>query len=110
MQIYVTDGQIETYVTGTVKLEGERGQSSHKHNREEMMKDTKKIEQAASLEELFERLDRVIGGLEGEELSLEDSFNLYQEGMELVKCCNRTIDDVEKKVLALDENGESHEF
>ena len=28
------------------------------------MKDTKKIEQAASLEELFERLDRVIGGLE----------------------------------------------
>ena len=67
------------------------------------MKDTKKIEQAASLEELFERLDRVIGGL-------EDSFNLYQEGMELVKCCNRTIDDVEKKVLALDENGESHEF
>lgn len=37
-------------------------------------------------------------------------FNLYQEGMELVKCCNRTIDDVEKKVLALDENGESHEF
>ena len=67
------------------------------------MKDTKKIEQAASLEELFERL-------EGEELSLEDSFNLYQEGMELVKCCNRTINDVEKKVLALDENGESHEF
>ena len=62
------------------------------------MKDTKK------------RLDLVIGGLEGEELSLEDSFNLYQEGMELVKCCNRTISDVEKKVLALDENGESHEF
>ena len=28
------------------------------------MKDTKKIEQAASLEELFERLDRVIGGLD----------------------------------------------
>jgi len=30
LQIYVTDGQIETYVTDTVKLEGERGQSSHK--------------------------------------------------------------------------------
>ena len=29
------------------------------------MKDTKKIEQAASLEELFGRLVRVIGGLEG---------------------------------------------
>ena len=29
------------------------------------MKDTKKIEQAASLEELFERLDRVIGSCLG---------------------------------------------
>ena len=74
------------------------------------MEDMKKKEQAAGLEELFKKLNNIIGGLEGEELSLEDSFNLYQEGMELVKCCNRTIDDVEKKVLALDENGESHEF
>lgn len=40
---------------------------------------------------------------------LNDSFN-YTGSMELVKCCNRTINDVEKKVLALDENGESHEF
>ena len=39
-------------------------------NREEMMEDMKKKEQAAGLEELFERLDNVIGGLEGEELSL----------------------------------------
>ena len=30
LQIYVTDGQIETHVADTVKLEGERGQSSHK--------------------------------------------------------------------------------
>ena len=74
------------------------------------MEDMKKKEQAASLEELFERLDNVIGGLEGEELSLEDSFYLYPEGMELVQCCNRTIDEVEKKGLDLDENGESHEF
>ena len=34
------------------------------------MKDTKKIEQAASLEELFERLIASLAGLEGEELSL----------------------------------------
>ena len=30
LQIYVTDGQIKAAVTGTVKPEGERGQSSHK--------------------------------------------------------------------------------
>lgn len=69
-----------------------------------------KKEQKEGLEELFDRLETVIGSLEGEELSLEDSFNLYQEGMELVKRCNSTIDEVEKKVLALDENGETHEF
>lgn len=67
-------------------------------------------EQKEGLEELFGRLETVIQNLEGEELSLEDSFNLYQEGMELVKRCNSTIEEVEKKVLALDENGETHEF
>ena len=30
--------------------------------------------------------------------------------MTLLKKCNKAIDEVEKKVLVLDENGETHEF
>ena len=67
-------------------------------------------EQTPSLEELFDNLQEVVDQLENEDVSLEESFRLYNEGMILLKKCNETIDTVEKKVLVLDENGETHEF
>lgn len=63
-----------------------------------------------SLEELFGTLDQVVEKLEKEDITLEESFNLYQQGMELLKKCNETIDVVEKKVQLLDEKGGYHEF
>lgn len=67
-------------------------------------------EEQVPLESLFGRLEEVIGKLEGEDVSLEESFRLYQEGMTLLNRCNGTIDRVEKKVLILDENGDTHQF
>lgn len=63
-----------------------------------------------SLEKVFEQLDELVGQLEGEDVSLEDSFNLYHKGMDLLKVCNEKIDTIEKKMMVLDENGEQHEF
>ena len=63
-----------------------------------------------SLETLFEELDELIVKLEGEGASLEESFQMYHKGMELLKVCNEKIDTIEKKMLVLDENGEEHEF
>ena len=59
-----------------------------------------------SLEELFAKLDQVAKG----DTSLEESFGLYQKGMEMLKLCNEKIDTVEKKVQVLEENGEIHDF
>ena len=67
-------------------------------------------EKKEDLEKLFEKLEAVLTDLEGEDVTLERSFQLYDEGMKLLKRCNETIDEVEKKVLALDEDGEAHEF
>lgn len=67
-------------------------------------------EKKENLEEMFDRLDQVIGTLEGEDLSLEEAFGLYDQGMKLIRRCNQTINEVEKKILVLDENGEKHEF
>ncbi len=63
-----------------------------------------------SLETVFEQLDEIVEKLEGENVSLEDSFGLYHKGMDLLKVCNEKIDTIEKKMLILDENGEQHEF
>ncbi len=63
-----------------------------------------------TLEENFERLEETIGRLEDEELSLEEAFAAYSEGMALLKTCNEQIDRVEKKVLKLAEDGELEEL
>ena len=63
-----------------------------------------------SLEEVFEHLDEIVVKLEETDVSLEYSFQLYHEGMELLKICNDKIDTVEKKMLMLDEDGEQHEL
>lgn len=63
-----------------------------------------------TLEAVFEQLDEIVAKLETESASLEESFQLYHKGMDLLKVCNEKIDTVEKKMMVLDENGEQHEF
>jgi len=62
------------------------------------------------LEETFKQLDEKINRLEDENISLEESFRLYQEGMQLLKLCNEQIDTVEKKVLMINDEGVLDEF
>ena len=40
-----------------------------------------------NMEEAFQELDAILEQLEEKDISLEDSFALYQKGMELVKTC-----------------------
>ena len=63
-----------------------------------------------SLEEAFGILDEIARSLEEESISLEDSFSAYKKGMDLLKICNDKIDQVEKKVLVLNEEGGLDEF
>lgn len=62
------------------------------------------------LEESFQKLNSIIEELEKPDISLEDSFTLYQEGMKLLKSCSDSIDRVEKQLIILSENGESNEL
>lgn len=63
-----------------------------------------------TLDEVFEKLENAIGKLEQEDISLEEAFRLYKEGMKLVKSCNDKIDKVEKEVLKINSDGEPEVF
>lgn len=63
-----------------------------------------------TLEQTFEKLEEAISKLERDDISLEESFKIYKEGMKLIQSCNNKIDKVEKEVLKLNENGELDEF
>ena len=66
--------------------------------------------QETPIEESLKELDEIVEKLESREISLEDSFAMYQKGMELLKQCSGKIDRVEKKMLIMNENGELSEF
>lgn len=63
-----------------------------------------------SLEENFVKIEEVIEKLEAEDISLEEAFAAYSEGMKLLQTCNAQIDKVEKKVMKLTETGELTEL
>ena len=58
-----------------------------------------------SLEESFEQLETIIEQMKTGDMTLEDSFKKYEEGMKLIKNCSNSIDRVEKKLIVL-ENGQ----
>ena len=80
-------------------------------DREEMEKKTEnEIEnEEMTIEEAFAQLE-LTRKMENSQTSLEDSFALYQRGMELLKLCSGKIDRVEKKMLQIDEDGIISEF
>lgn len=66
---------------------------------------------AQTIEQSFEKLEQIIGNLENGDVSLEDSFKLYNEGMKLIQNCNQQLDKVEKKIVVLNQKeGDEDEF
>lgn len=62
-------------------------------------------EDKRSLEEMLSSLEECVNRMETGELTLEQSFEAFKEGIELVKQCNESIDMVEKEVVKLMDDG-----
>lgn len=60
---------------------------------------------ASNLEDTFNKLEAVLNEMEHGELTLDESFKKYKEGMELFNKCNTMLDKVEKQIVIIDDNG-----
>lgn len=58
-------------------------------------------EKENSLEENFDLLEEVTSKLQSDDLLLEEAFENYKKGMDLIKKCSSQIDMVEKEVMKL---------
>ena len=69
-----------------------------------------------SFEDSMKRLEEVVGKLEGEEVSLEESLKLFEQGVKLMRFCHLRLSEVEEKVQILvndekeEEGGRLEEF
>ncbi len=64
----------------------------------------------AKLEDDFKKLEDIIERMEHEDLSLEDSFKAYEEGMRIVLSCNEQIGKVEKQLIILNEKNQENSY
>lgn len=64
----------------------------------------------AKLEDDFKKLEDIIERMEHEDLSLEDSFKAYEEGLRIVLSCNEQIDKVEKQLIILNEKNQENSY
>lgn len=59
-----------------------------------------------TIEDGFTQLNELLRLMENEDTGLEDSFDLYQKGVELVKMLNEKLDNVEGKLTEADSDNE----
>ena len=62
-----------------------------------------------TMDEAFKQLQAVLEKMESGELGLEESFKPYEEGLGLVKLCSSKLDEIEKKMIILENRTEENE-
>ena len=67
-------------------------------------------EENLRMEDVLAQVERCIAQLEDPQISLEDAFRYYEEGVRKLKICNQKADQIEKNMLVLSERGELEEF
>lgn len=63
-----------------------------------------------TIEESFDYLDDVIEKMEDPDITLEESFSLYEKGMKVLKEASAAVEEVEKKVKLIDDEGKTEDF
>jgi exodeoxyribonuclease VII small subunit len=49
-------------------------------------------------EKAFQELEKIVQRLEGEELPLDESLQLFEQGVRLSRFCHQRLEEVEKKI------------
>ncbi len=58
-------------------------------------------EETKNFENSMERLESIVGDMEGGELSLDAMIKRFEEGQGLIKFCSGKLDEVERKIEKL---------
>lgn len=67
-------------------------------------------EKCVSLEDRFEHIEEIIEKMETGDITLDKSFELYKNGLEEIKAANAMLDEIEKAMLVMNEDGSLEEF
>lgn len=60
-------------------------------------------ENKKSVEESFNEIESIISEMQKEDVTLDRSFELYNQGLTLIKECNEKLDSMEKQIKIIEE-------
>lgn len=63
-----------------------------------------------SLEDTIAEIEAIIAKMEQPDVTLDESFSLYKNGVERLKTCNELLDAVEKKMQVIEPDGTLGDF
>ena len=64
--------------------------------------------QDLSFEDAMKRLEEVLRSLEAGDVPIDRTLALYEEGVALVKLCNKILDTAAERVKIITENGDGY--
>lgn len=60
-----------------------------------------------SFEEALQRLEQIVARMESGQIRLDELMHCFEQGAELVKLCNRRLDEIERRIeLLTQRNGQ----
>lgn len=65
-----------------------------------------KEEDSIPVEEAFQQLSDIIEQMDRPEVTLEESMNLYRNGVQLLAQCQKTLEGLEQEMIILRDGGE----
>lgn len=63
--------------------------------------------EAMTVEEAFTKLSEIVNNMESADISLEESLQLYKQGVQLLDGCGKQLDQIEKEMIVLSGEGDS---
>ena len=60
-------------------------------------------ENKKSVEESFNKIESIIAEMQKEDVTLDRSFELYNQGLTLIKECNEKLHSMEKQIKIIEE-------
>lgn len=63
-----------------------------------------------SLDEVLAQVEHCVSQLENPQISLEDAFRYYEEGIRRLRTCNDKVVQIEQKMQVINSKGELEDF
>lgn len=68
------------------------------------------MSQELKFEEALARLEEIVRNLEQGEVSLDTTLQLFEEGVQLARFCNKKLDEAEAKIEIMINEGQTEAF